>query len=124
MPAQRPTTIDDYIAAAPTAGQPHLRKLHALLQRVAPKAEQVIKWGHPFFIEPRYLFSFSAHKAHLSFAPSAEALAHFRAELEGHPTTKNYLKVPYDTPLPEALIRRIAQYRAKAVAARQDDAFW
>lgn len=91
---------------------------------MAPKAEQVIKWGHPFFIEPRFLFSVSAHKAHLSFAPSAEALQHFGAELKNHQTTKNFLKLPYDAPLPEALIRRIAEYRVKAVAARQDDAFW
>ena len=124
MAAKRRATIDDYIAAAPAAGQPHLRRLHALLQQVAPKAEQVIKWRHPFFIEPRFLFSFSAHKAHLSFAASPEALEHFRADLAGHATTKNFLKVPYDAPLPEALIRRIAEYRVKAVAARQDDAFW
>lgn len=58
MAAPRPATIDAYIAAAPAAGQPHLRQphlrqLHALLQGVAPKAEQVIKWGHPCFVEPR-----------------------------------------------------------------------
>ena len=45
MAAPHPATIDAYIAAAPAAGQPHLRQLHALLQGVAPKAEQVIKWG-------------------------------------------------------------------------------
>ena len=50
MAAPHPATIDAYIAAAPAAGQPHLRQLHALLQSVAPKAEQVIKWGHPFFV--------------------------------------------------------------------------
>ena len=61
MAPPRPATIDAYIAAAPAAGQPHLRQLHALLQGVAPKAEQLIKWGHPFFVEPRFLFSFSAH---------------------------------------------------------------
>ena len=53
MAPPRPATIDAYIAAAPAAGQPHLRQLDALLQGVAPKAEQVIKWGHPFFVEPR-----------------------------------------------------------------------
>ena len=53
MAAPRPATIDAYIAAAPAAGQPHLRQLHALLQGVAPKAEQLIKWGDPFFVEPR-----------------------------------------------------------------------
>ena len=124
MAGKRPTTIDEYIQAAPPAGRPHLRRLYALLQRVAPEAEEAIKWGMPFFVEPRFLFSFSAHKAHLNFAPSAETLNAFREKLEAHKTTKNYLQVPYDRPLPEDLIREIAEYRLRVVSEREDDAFW
>lgn len=97
----RAATIPEYIQAAPAAGQPHLLQLYALLKRVAPQAEEAIKWGNPFFIEPRFLFAFSAHK-----------------------TTANFLQIPYNVPLPEDLIRRIAEYRVRAVAARNDDAFW
>lgn len=75
-------------------------------------------------MEPRFLFAFSAHKAHLNFAPSPAALEAFREELEEHQTTKNYLQVPYDAPLPEDLIRRIAEYRLREVSEREDDAFW
>ena len=53
MSSQRPTTIAEYIAAAPAAGQPHLRQLYAILKSVAPQAQEAIKWGTPFFIEPR-----------------------------------------------------------------------
>ena len=73
MAAKRPATIAEYIKAAPREGQPHLRRLRAILRKVAPKAEEAIKWGAPFYIEPRFLFSFNACKAHCSFAPSAEA---------------------------------------------------
>jgi len=124
MASERPTTIAAYIEAAPREGQPHLRRLYAILQRVAPEAEEAIKWGTPFFVEPRFLFSFSAHKAHLSFAPSAAALGAFRKELEKHRTTKETLQVPYDEPLPEALIRKIAEHRLRVVREREDDAFW
>ena len=124
MPAKRPTTIDEYIRAAPREGQPHLRRLHAILKSVAPKAEETIKWGTPFFIEPRFLFGYSAHKAHLSFAPSAAALKAFRKELAKHDTTANFLKLRYDEPLPEALIRKIARYQLKRVRERTDDALW
>ena len=51
MPTKRPTTIAAYIRDAAPVAQPHLRKLHKLLQSVAPKAEETIKWGVPFFIE-------------------------------------------------------------------------
>jgi len=64
MARKRPTTTDEYIQAAPSEGQPHLRRLYAILKSVAPEAEEVIKWGNPFFVEPRFLFAFSAHKAH------------------------------------------------------------
>jgi len=122
MPKDRPTTIAAYIRAAPRKGQPHLRRLHAILKSVAPKAEEVIKWGTPFFVEPRFLFAFSAHKAHLNFAPTAGALEHFRKQLEKHKTTRNYLQIPYDAPLPEALIRRIARYRLRHMG--EGESFW
>ena len=124
MPKDRPTTIAAYTRAAPRKGQPHLRRLHAILKSVAPKAEEVIKWGTPFFVEPRFLFAFSAHKAHLNFAPAAAALQSFRKELEKHKTTKNALQIRYNEPLPEDLVRRIAEYCVRVVREREDDAFW
>ena len=122
--SERPTTIAEYIRRAPREGQPHLRKLHAILASIAPGATQLIKWGHPFFIEPRFLFGFSACKAHLNFSPSSSALAAFRKELAKHRTTTNFLQIPYDEPLPAALIRKIAKHRVSAVRRRHDDSFW
>ena len=124
MPAKRPTTIAAYIRAAPREGRPHLRRLHAILKSVAPEAGETIKWGTPFLVEPRFLFGFSAHKAHVSFAPSAATLKAFRKELAGHRTTANFLKLPYDEPLPEALIRKLARHQLRRVRERKDDAFW
>ena len=124
MAGKRPTTIEEYIRAAPREGQPHLRRLYAILKSVAPDAEQTIKWGMPFFVEPRFLFSFSAFKSHLNFAPSAATLRLFRKEIGKHKTTKEFLQIRYDEPLPEALIRKIARYRVRAVRARKDDGFW
>lgn len=124
MANQRPTTIAEYIRAAPHEGQPHLWRIHELLKSVAPEAEEAIKWGTPFFVEPRFLFAFSAHKAHLSFAPTASAMEAFRGELEKHKTTKGTLKVPYNEPIPEELIRRMAEYCLREVSEREDDSFW
>ena len=124
MASKRPTTIAAYIQAAPRESQPHLRRLYAILKSVAPQAEEAIKWGTPFFVEPRFLFAFSAHKAHCNFAPSPAALEAFREELADHETTKNFLQIPYDQPVPEDLIRKIAEYRLRNVREREDDAFW
>ena len=124
MTTQRPATIADYIRAAPLEGQPHLRRLYALLKSVAPDAEEAIKWGNPFFVEPRFLFAFSAHKAHLNFTPTAAGLEPFSKELQAYKTTKGMLQIRYDEPLPEALIRKMAEHRVRMVRERKDDAFW
>lgn len=121
---KRPATIAEYIRSAPSEGQAHLRKVYAILKQVAPDAEEAIKWGTPFFVEPRFVFAFSAHKAHLDFAPPRVVLDAFREELSGHRTTKNYLQVRYSDPVPEDLIRRMAESAIKSVRERQDDAFW
>jgi len=124
MTKKRSKNIAEYIRAAPPEGQENLHRLYEILKSVAPEAEEAIKWGTPFFVEPRFLFAFSAHKAHLSFAPMETGLAPFRKELENHKTTKNFLQIPYNQPLPEDLIRRIAQRRLRDVRKRTDDAFW
>jgi uncharacterized protein YdhG (YjbR/CyaY superfamily) len=100
MASKRPTTIAEYIRAAPRDGQPHLTRLYGILRSVAPKAEETIKWGTPFFVEPRFLFAFSAHKAHLRHVPNAAAMERFRTELAKHATTKGSLQIPYDEPFP------------------------
>ena len=123
-PGRRPATIAEYIRAAPRAGQPHLRRMYAILRKAAPDAEAVIKWGTPFFVEPRFLFAFSAYKAHCNLAPSSAAMKAFREELKGYRTTKNFLQIGYDEPLPEDLIRRIAEYCVRSVQARTDRSFW
>jgi uncharacterized protein YdhG (YjbR/CyaY superfamily) len=94
------------------------------LKRAAPKAQEAIKWGTPFFVEPRFLFAFSAHKSHLNFTPTPEGLKPFRKELKIHQTTKVMLQIFYDEPLPEDLVRRIAEQRVRDVSERKDEAFW
>lgn len=124
MASKRPTTIAEYIQAAPKAGQVHLNQLYGILKNVAPDAQETIKWGNPFFVDPRFVFAFSAHKAHLSFAPTPEALEAFRKDLKPYQSTANFLKILYSQPLPEDLIRKIAKYRLKAIKNRVGDSFW
>lgn len=124
MTRTSPTTIAEYIEAAPLVSQPHLRKLYAILKSVAPKAEEAIKWGNPFFVEPRFLFAFSAHKTHLSLAPVMAVMDAHRNELNACDTTRHMLRLPYDQPIPEALVRKIAKRCVQHVKARHDDGFW
>jgi uncharacterized protein YdhG (YjbR/CyaY superfamily) len=74
------------------------------------------------FEERRILFAFSAHTAHISFAPTPAAMKPFRDELAKHKTGKETLQIPYGRPILEALVRKIALYRVKDV--RENEARW
>lgn len=125
MAAHRPTTIKEYINAAPAAAKPHLNELYALLKAVAPKAKETIKWGNPFFVEPRFLFAFSAHKGHVGFMTSNDALDPFRETLKDYAITKmGILKIPYRKRIPRAAIKGIAKARLNLVNDRRDTNFW
>lgn len=116
------TTIDEYIDAAPKEAQTKMHELRAILKKVAPKAKEAIKWGSPVFEEKRILFAFSAFKTHLNFMPTRSALEPFKKELEGYVTGKDTIQFPYDKPLPKALIKKVAAYRAMEV--RELDSKW
>jgi len=118
----RPKTVSEYIAAAPKVARKPLRELRSLLKKAAPRATETLKWGAPVFEDQRILFSYSAHKSHLNFMPTGPAFAPFKKELAKYKTGKDTMQLPYGTPLPKALIRKIAIYRVKQV--RANDARW
>jgi uncharacterized protein YdhG (YjbR/CyaY superfamily) len=122
MPKTKPSTVDEYIAAAPQEAQEKLHEIRAILKKVAPKAAETLKWGSPVFEEGRILFSYSAHKSHLNFSPTGPAMEPFGEALAKFKTGKDTIQFPYDKPLPKGLIRRIAAYRARQV--RESDAHW
>jgi len=45
-----------------------------------------MKWGSPFFVEPRFLFSYSAHKIHPGFYPHEGSLEAFGEDLKSYKT--------------------------------------
>jgi uncharacterized protein YdhG (YjbR/CyaY superfamily) len=122
MPKTKPTTVTEYIDAAPKEGQKQLREIRGLLRKVAPKATEALKWGMPVFEEKRILFAFAAFKSHLNFMPTPAAMEPFKKELAKYATGKGSIQFPYGQPLPKALITGIAKYRLKEV--RERDARW
>lgn len=122
MPKKKPETVDEYIDSAPEKAKEKLRELRAILKEVAPDATETLKWGSPVFKEKRILFAYTAYKSHMNFTPTGPALEPFKDELAEYKTGKDSIQFPYDKPLPEALIRKIALYRA--IDVRENDALW
>ena len=122
MPKTKPTTVDEYINAAPEEAKEKLREIRAILKKVAPNATETLKWGSPVFEEKRILFAYTAFKSHLNFMPTHSSMIPFKDELAEYTTGKDTIQFPYNKPLPKTLIRKIATFRAKDV--RENDARW
>ena len=118
MDQQKPTTVDEYIAAAPEHAHAMLNQLRQLLRMAAPDAKEQLKWGQPVFEEGRILYSFSAYKSHINFMPTGPTLEHFHDELQAYKLGKDTIQFQYGEPLPEELILRIARHRRDDVVER------
>ncbi|MBN2099526.1 MAG: DUF1801 domain-containing protein [Dehalococcoidia bacterium] len=110
MAKKDPATIEEYIEAAPLEARSHLRQLYRILKSVAPDGTEAIKWGAQVFWKRRVLFGFAAYKAHINFGPGPAAIKRFTKELAKYKTGKGTIQPPYNQPLPEDLVRKIAAY--------------
>ena len=118
----KPTTIAQYIRAAPEAARAHLDAMLGCLREAAPGAEESIKWGAPTLSYKRILFSFAAYRSHISLYPTPAALRHFANRLSGYRISKSTIHFPFDEPLPLSLIREIADFRVRDCI--ENDARW
>lgn len=116
MPAQPPRDVDDYIASAPESTRPLLTELRETIKAAAPKAEEGISYGMPYYsLNGVRLTYFQAHTRHIGlYAFNAEDTR--AAGLEQHMAAKSTLQFPLDRPLPTAAIRRLIEQRVKAAA--------
>jgi uncharacterized protein YdhG (YjbR/CyaY superfamily) len=119
---KKPATVSEYIKTAPKQAQSKLREIRGILKKVVPEATEALKWGSPVFEETRILFAYAAFKTHLNFMPTPSAIKPFKKDLAKYKIGKGSIQFPYDKPLPSALIRKIAAFRAKEL--REKDAKW
>jgi uncharacterized protein YdhG (YjbR/CyaY superfamily) len=109
----RPTTITEYIGAAPSDARKPLRDLRACIRKAAPGATEGLKWGMPAFSYRRILVTFAAHKQHIGFYPTPSAVSAFSRELSKFVTARGSIQFPLGQPLPLALIRKITAFRVR-----------
>ena len=106
----KPQNIDEYIAAQNEKYQPRLREIREILRKALPDAEERISWSMPTYWKGRNIIHFAASKKHLGIYPGDEATDAFAEELSEYDVSKGTIRIPYDQPLPEELIRSIVQW--------------
>ena len=124
MPARkaRPTTVGEYILAAPKETRAKLRELRKCVRAAAPGAVEGLKWGMPAYSYRRILVTFAVHTHHIGFYPTPPAIVAFKKELARFKTASGSVQFPLDQPLPLPLIRRITAFRVKE--SRELDKKW
>ncbi len=113
MTAQKPKTVDEYIAQAPSAAHDKLCELRLCLQKLAPKALEVLKWGQPAFVAEYILFVYAGFKNHVSLHPTPQVIAAFKGELKEYKISDNTVQFSLQEQLPLELIGRMAALRVE-----------
>ena len=119
---QKPKTVAEYINTAPKEARKKLREMRACIRSAAPGAEESLKWGMPAFSYKRILIICGAFKHHIGFYPTTSATKAFTKQLSKFKHAKGSVQFPLDQPLPLALIRKIAAFRAQE--SKQEDVKW
>jgi uncharacterized protein YdhG (YjbR/CyaY superfamily) len=109
--------VDAYVAAVPEPAQTALVQLREIIRSAVPKeAVEVISYGIPAFALSKPFFGYAAFKSHLSvLAFSGSLFDSFAEELKPYSRTKSSLHLPFDKPLPAALIRKLVRSRIAAI---------
>jgi uncharacterized protein YdhG (YjbR/CyaY superfamily) len=114
-----PTSIDEYLAAAPPETRPILEKIRRIVASAAPGAQEVISYRMPAFRLNAVLVYFAAFKNHIGLYPPVSGDAKLEAALRPYAGPKGNLKFPLDRPIPYALIRRVVLLRVRQASGRE-----
>jgi uncharacterized protein YdhG (YjbR/CyaY superfamily) len=110
----RPTSVTEYINAAPKEARKKLREMRACVRAAAPGAKESLKWGMPAFSYRRILVTFAAFKHHIGFFPTTAAVRALAKDLSKFTTGRGSIQFPLEKPLPSALVRKMTAFRVRA----------
>ena len=113
--------VDVYIAAAGRDAQATLNEVREVIKSAIPKAEESISWNVPFYRYCGHLAGFAVYKNHVSFGFCADLSSDDRDEFEGkgYKAGRKTVQLPFDQPVPVALIKRILKANARANAVKK-----
>ena len=105
--------VDLYIAGSPAKAQPKLKELRKLIQAAAPRAEEKISYGMPFYEYQGRLVYFAGYKGHIGFYAAIPKDKSLAAKLKPYLAAKSTVHLPLEGPLPTALLTRVVKARVK-----------
>lgn len=108
-----PKDVDSYIAAAPPAARKMLKRMRSAVKSAAPKAEEKLSYGMPYYGYKGRLVYFAAFKNHIGFYAWGPVMKTYAKEIEKYRAAKSTLQFPIGTEIPATLVRKLVKARVK-----------
>ena len=105
--------VDEYIAKAPKEVRGKLKELRAIIKSAAPKAEERISYGMPYYGYKGRLVYFRLSRAHIGLYVPTPVIEEHKSELKDYETAKATVHFPLEAKLPLALIKKLVKARVK-----------
>ncbi len=106
-------TVDDYIANSPKEIQGKLKELRAIIRQVAPKAEERLSYGMPYYGYKGRLVYFRLTKKHIGLYVLPPVIEEHKNELNNYETSTATVRFPLNEKLPITLIKKMIKARKK-----------
>ncbi len=111
--------VDEYIARAPKEAQPKLRQVRETIRCAAPKAEERMGYGMPYYHYLGRLAYFGLAKSHIGLYLPTPVVEDHEMELKGYDTTRATVRLPLDAKIPVGLIRKLVRAEVKMNEAKE-----
>jgi uncharacterized protein YdhG (YjbR/CyaY superfamily) len=106
-----PKAVTAYIAAAPPPARTMLRRIRAAIKAAAPRAQEKLSYGMPYYGHHGRLAYFAAFRDHVSVFIPGRVLKAFAKEIKPYWRGKATLQFPLGTRVPVGLIGRLVRAR-------------
>ncbi len=110
------TSVEEYLEGFDGDIRERLDTMREVIRAAAPEAVESIAYRMPAYtLGGRPLVYFAGYAGHVGFYATPNGHQAFAAELSRYPTGKGSVRFPHDQPLPVDLVRRLVEFRVRAV---------
>lgn len=116
------TPIDEYLKKVDPEKRKELERIRKMAKKIVPDAEEVISYGMPTLkYKGKSFLGFDAHINHIGIYPyGGEEIEAFKDILveNNYGFSSGAIRVPYDHPIPEDLLKKIIDYKIKRISSK------
>jgi uncharacterized protein YdhG (YjbR/CyaY superfamily) len=108
------SSIDEYIADLPQEVKAKINELRKIVKESVPDGIEVISYNMPAIKFHGILLYYAVYKEHIGFYPASKNVMEvFKTELQDYFTSVGAIRLPLNSELPVALLKKIIAYRVR-----------